>query len=83
MNQKQWWHSVGSGIIPRKDDDMESHAKRVSVAAWDSAVNAIAESTQIHLTKPGSEGWLRVYVDNGGNLKFEEIPISKIRKEIK
>lgn len=26
----QWWDEIGSGIIPRANDDMESHAKRVA-----------------------------------------------------
>ena len=29
-----WWHNEGSGIVPRQDDDMESHAKRVAEIAW-------------------------------------------------
>jgi hypothetical protein len=30
----EWWHSVGSGILPRPGDDMEIHAKRVAQIAW-------------------------------------------------
>jgi hypothetical protein len=29
-----WWHNEGSGIVPRPDDDMESHAHRVAEIAW-------------------------------------------------
>lgn len=24
-----WWKEIGSGILPRRGDDMEEHAKRV------------------------------------------------------
>jgi len=27
---EQWWDHVGSGIIPRANDDFESHAQRVA-----------------------------------------------------
>jgi hypothetical protein len=30
-----WWYREGSGITPNKDDDFESHAKRVAEIAWD------------------------------------------------
>jgi hypothetical protein len=32
-NFEKWWDETGSGIIPQKDDDMESHAKRVAKQA--------------------------------------------------
>ncbi len=34
---KEWWHNVGSGIIPFKEADMESHAHRIAKAAWRAA----------------------------------------------
>ena len=30
----RWWHREGSAILPRKNDDMESHAKRIARIAW-------------------------------------------------
>lgn len=69
---------MGSGIIPRKNDDMESHAKRVSEAAWAAAMSA---SVGIDLAKPGDEQCMRVWVDADGNLKVENIPISRIMKD--
>lgn len=77
MNQKQWWYNRGSGIIPRKDDDMESFAKRISEVTWSAAMSA---SIGIDLAKPGDEQCMRVWVDADGNLKFENIPISRIMK---
>jgi len=79
MNQKQWWCGIGSGIVPRKEDDMESHAKRISEAAWAAAMSA---SVGIDLAKPGDEQCMRVWVDVDGNLKFETIPMSRIMKDI-
>ena len=70
---------MGSGIIPRKDDDMESHAKRISEATWNAAM---AASVGIDLAKPGAEKCMRVWVDVDGNLKLENIPISRIMKDI-
>lgn len=29
-----WWNSVGSGITPITEHDMDEHAKRVAYAAW-------------------------------------------------
>ena len=29
-----WWRNEGSGIGPHKNDDMESHAKRIARIAW-------------------------------------------------
>lgn len=29
-----WWKDEGSGMTPKPDDDMESHAKRISQIAW-------------------------------------------------
>ena len=29
MNFEKWWQDIGSGIIPDKDDDTESHTKKV------------------------------------------------------
>jgi hypothetical protein len=29
-----WWHNIGSGIIPKKDEDQHQHAMRVAEAAW-------------------------------------------------
>ena len=29
-----WWNSVGSGITPIAEHDMDEHAKRVAYAAW-------------------------------------------------
>jgi len=29
-----WWAGIGSSIVPLKNDDMESHAKRIADAAW-------------------------------------------------
>ena len=29
-----WWEREGSGMTPKPDDDMESHAKRISQIAW-------------------------------------------------
>jgi len=79
MNQKQWWHNIGSAFVPRKEDDMESHAERVSEAAWSAAM---AASVGLDLAKPGSEKCMRVWVDGDGNLKFETIPISRIMKDV-
>lgn len=78
MNQKQWWHNLGSAIKPLESDDMESHAKRISEAAWNAAM---AAGVGIDLAKPGSEQCMRVWVDADGNLKFETIPISRIMKD--
>lgn len=33
VNFEEWWREVGSGITPNKDDDMETHAKKVAKAA--------------------------------------------------
>lgn len=30
----RWWKDEGSGMIPKPDDDMESHAKRIAWIAW-------------------------------------------------
>ena len=30
----EWWHKIGSGIIPLPNEDQEEHAKRVALAAW-------------------------------------------------
>ena len=79
MNQKQWWHNIGSGIQPLKNDDMESHAERISEATWNAAVPAFLG---IDLAKPFTERCVRVWLDDDGNLKIEEIPMSKIRKDI-
>ncbi len=32
-----WWRNEGSGILPRKNDDMESHAKRIARLTWNRA----------------------------------------------
>ncbi len=79
MNQKQWWHNIGSGIIPREDDDMEDHTKRVSEAAWNAAT---AAGIGIDLAKPGSERCVKISIDDDGNIKLEEIPISRIMKDV-
>jgi len=34
MDFLEWWHNTGSGIVPRRGDDMEGHARRVARAAW-------------------------------------------------
>jgi hypothetical protein len=39
-----WWHNEGSGILPRKNDDMESHAHRVARLAWKRATYKAEES---------------------------------------
>jgi len=37
---EQWWHNTGSGIRPYPADDFESHAYRVSQAAFEAGVNS-------------------------------------------
>ena len=34
-----WWYSVGSGVVPDKRDDMESHAKKIARLTWDTATD--------------------------------------------
>lgn len=38
-NQKKsfqmWWYSIGSGITPEKNEDIEEFAKRVAEASWE------------------------------------------------
>ena len=36
----EWWFMVGSGIAPKSDDDIESHAMNVSSVAWADAVTS-------------------------------------------
>jgi len=33
-NFEDWWHETGSGILPDDQADMESHAKKLALAAW-------------------------------------------------
>ena len=82
MNQKQWWYNIGSGIQPLKNDDMESHAERISQATWPAAVASVFAEADIDCFKPNSEKWIKISVDGSGNLKIEEIPINKIMKDI-
>jgi hypothetical protein len=44
MNFNEWWDSWGSGIVPSKKDDMESHARFVANAAWNNALARSAEN---------------------------------------
>lgn len=30
----EWWDAVGSSIRPKNGQDMEEHAKRIALAAW-------------------------------------------------
>jgi len=32
-NFEEWWFEIGSGIYPKNGEDMETHAKRVAMAA--------------------------------------------------
>lgn len=32
-NFEEWWNKIGSGIVPGKNDDMESHAKKIAKSA--------------------------------------------------
>lgn len=34
---QQWWKHEGSGILPKRTDDMETHAKATAMAAWSEA----------------------------------------------
>lgn len=34
MTFDEWWHEIGSGIYPLPNDDYETHARRVALAAW-------------------------------------------------
>ena len=38
-----WWHNIGSGMIPGKDEDQEQHAERVAEAAWDAISSELSE----------------------------------------
>ena len=38
-----WWHNIGSGMIPGKDEEQEQHAKRVAEAAWDAISAELSE----------------------------------------
>lgn len=44
---EKWWFDEGSGIIPKSNDDFESHAKHVAESAWvggaSSAIKAILQ----------------------------------------
>jgi len=33
-NFEDWWRERGSWIIPLDGDDMETHSKKVALAAW-------------------------------------------------
>jgi hypothetical protein len=33
----EWWRDIGSGIVPFKKADTESHARRIALAAWNAA----------------------------------------------
>lgn len=34
---EQWWRHEGSGMLPRANDDMETHARATAMAAWGEA----------------------------------------------
>jgi len=38
-----WWHIIGSGMAPGKDEDAEQHAERVAEAAWDAVASELNE----------------------------------------
>ena len=38
-----WWHNIGSGMIPGKDEEQEQHAERVAEAAWDAISAELSE----------------------------------------
>ena len=40
-NFEDWWHNEGSGIRPGIYDDMETHARHVSEAAWNNCMCAV------------------------------------------
>ena len=40
MNFEEWWNSVGSGIIPDKCEDMETHTKKVCEFLFNVMTNA-------------------------------------------
>ena len=51
MDFLEWWHNTGSGIVPRRGDDMEGHARRVARAAWVAACPCGAEDVEIGKNK--------------------------------
>jgi len=79
MSHKNWWHNIGSGIPPLSTDDMESHANKVSKEAWDAAIAGMLKYINIDYIKPNSERFVKIWMDSDGNLKTEEIPISRIK----
>jgi len=51
MNQKQWWHNIGSAFVPRKEDDMEAHAERIAREAWNSAIDECLDVVDSSVSK--------------------------------
>lgn len=49
MTFAEWWHKIGSGIIPRLNENMYEHAMRVSEAAWIAADPSIVNDDSEYL----------------------------------
>ena len=32
---EKWWRETGSGVLPKKDDDFESHTKNVCIKLYE------------------------------------------------
>ena len=39
LNFDEWWANIGSGITPKRGDDMEEHAHRIAREAWLASFN--------------------------------------------
>ena len=58
-----WWHNIGSGMIPGKNEEQEQHAERVAEAAWDGAIENSAAPELLAALKDMLSGWRYIRQD--------------------